>query len=225
MIVRRFLLASSLARLSRRERGGAQILEGYFPDRPHRSASVRCGEERGSLIIRFEGDAEEATDIPLAQAEALLAVTAGQVAYVRTPLAVAGQAVYLDQVVRPGALDLIQVEFASAEEAQAFEPPPWFGPEVSADPAYQYRRLAFGSQPAPAEVELSEAALHGLLDLLEDRPVPWPLPHPSPTAEEPAPSQAPVADVVVEEEDEDLEIEDEVIRELAYSLRPRRPAP
>jgi hypothetical protein len=65
------------------------VLEGYFPDRPHHRTSVQVEEGRTSLILSpygIEGSSEERTDIPLSQAQALLAVAPGQVAYLRTSL-------------------------------------------------------------------------------------------------------------------------------------------
>ena len=35
-ILRLFIIALSVARLIRKERGGERVLEGYFPDQPHR---------------------------------------------------------------------------------------------------------------------------------------------------------------------------------------------
>jgi CYTH domain-containing protein len=39
------------------------------------------------------------------------------------------------------------VEFASEEEAAAFRPPGWFGPEVTDDPRYRNRSLAEADRP------------------------------------------------------------------------------
>ncbi|QRM33797.1 hypothetical protein [Microvirga sp. VF16] len=50
----------------------------------------------------------------------------------------------------------------------------WFGPEVSAEHAYQRRRLALDGHPDIPEVDVSNAALNSLLDLLEDRFSTWP---------------------------------------------------
>ncbi|HEY0789903.1 MAG TPA: CYTH domain-containing protein [Chthoniobacterales bacterium] len=37
---------------------------------------------------------------------------------------------------------VVEVEFPTGEQAKAFEPPEWFGPDVSGDPAYQNSVLA-----------------------------------------------------------------------------------
>jgi CYTH domain-containing protein len=44
-------------------------------------------------------------------------------------------------------LHTAEVEFDSAEAADRFVPPPWFGPEVTEDDAYKNRRLAVDGLP------------------------------------------------------------------------------
>jgi hypothetical protein len=44
IIRRRFLLASSLARLIQRERGGVRQIEGFFPEQRQRTSWVRLEE-------------------------------------------------------------------------------------------------------------------------------------------------------------------------------------
>ena len=89
-ILRQFIIAPSLARLIRKERGGERVLEGYFPDQPHCGTYVQVEETRSSLILEAgEGVApDEQADVPLAHAQALLAVSHGQVEYVRTKLSI-----------------------------------------------------------------------------------------------------------------------------------------
>jgi hypothetical protein len=112
----------------------------------------------------------------------------------------------------PGVLDLVSVGFEYEEQARAFEPPAWFGAEVTADPSYRSRSLAIAGLPRVPEVELTDAALNSLLDGLEDRPAQR-LIEPS-AAVTPPPAGEP-------EEVEDPGIEDSVIRELERSLRPK----
>jgi adenylate cyclase len=45
-------------------------------------------------------------------------------------------------------LIVAEVEFPSTEAADAFVPPPWFGPEVTDDDAYKNRSLAVEGRPA-----------------------------------------------------------------------------
>ena len=52
---RLFIIAPSLARLIRKERGGERVLEGYFPDQPQRRTYVQIEETRSSLILEAGG--------------------------------------------------------------------------------------------------------------------------------------------------------------------------
>jgi hypothetical protein len=89
------------------------------------------------------------------------------------------------------------------------------GSEVTADPSYRGRSLAIVGLPRVPEVELTDAALHSLLDALEDGSTSSRVPAAATTPADPSP-------VMDREEDEhDLGIEDSVIRELARSLRPK----
>ncbi|PVE22976.1 hypothetical protein DC522_18515 [Microvirga sp. KLBC 81] len=227
---RLFIIAPSLARLIRKERGSERVQEGYFPDQPDRSAFVQIEETRSSLILEAGGDAaaEERADLPLAHAQALLAVSQGQVEYVRTRLSIGAGEIQALHFVRPGSLDLVMVTGAPEDE-QDLQPLLWFGPEVSAEPAYQRRRLALDGTPDASEVDLTDAALHSMLDLLENRFTTWPLPHETGVSDEPTVDASPPSDALAPEpeteadqEADDLGIEDTVIRELARSLQPRR---
>lgn len=227
---RLFIIAPSLARLIQKERGGERVQEGYFPDRSQRSTYVQVEETRSSLILEAGGDGapEERADLPPSHAQALLAVSQGQVEYVRTRLSIGAREIQALHVVRPGPLDLVMVTVAPEDE-QDLHPLSWFGPEVSAEPTYQRRRLALDSRPDAPEVELTNAALDSLLDLLESRFTTWPLPQQADvsdesTAEEPQSSEAsvPAPETDTDQEADDLGIEDAVIRELARALQPRR---
>lgn len=230
---RLFRIDPSLARLIQRERRGERVLEGYFPDHPHQhvqNVNVQIEENRSSLVLLGsspEGGPEERTDLALASAQALLAVTAGQVEYSRTSLTVGSRTVQLQCFTRPGPLDLVVVELQ--EEIQGEQPWPWLGPDVSAEPTYQRQRMALYGRPAAPELDLTGAALNSLLDLLENRFTTSPLPQQAElsdraTTEEPQSSDVPelVPEAEADQESDDLGIEDAVIRELARSLQPRR---
>jgi hypothetical protein len=63
-IRRRFLIASSVARLIQTERGGQRIVEGYFPEREERSSYVCLDRHSGTLVLVAHGPhglAEERT--------------------------------------------------------------------------------------------------------------------------------------------------------------------
>jgi hypothetical protein len=112
--------------------------------------------------------------VPLAHAQALLAISHGQVEYVRTKLSISSHEIQALHFVRPVALDLIAIAGAP-EDGQDLPPLPWFGPEVSTEPAYQRRRLALDGAPDAPEVDATNAALNSLLDLLEDQFTAWPV--------------------------------------------------
>lgn len=253
---RRYLIASSLARLIRKERGGNRVTEGHFPNQADRSSFVVVDGDKGSLVLLHagaNGPIEERTDVPRAHAEALLDVTPGKLDYLLTHLTVGTRDIQIVRYVTPGPLDLISVMFESEEEARDFRPLSWFGPDVTSQAAYQNRSIALEGPPQVPDVPLSNAALNSLLDTLENRygasrsfaaqsSARGPAEN-EPMQREASPAAssgrqasaqgrgqaqpAPVASTDVEiAEDEsndlNLSIEDNVIRELARSLRPQR---
>ena len=169
---RRFLVASSLARLLRKDRGAvSRIVEGYFPARPGRDHFVSIEPGHACLVLAPVGGAgeEERTEVPRSQAEALLAVCAGKVGFECTIIRLrSGKQALLQRFIAPGSLDLLSVEFAAGEEADGFVPPAWFGPEVTQNPAYHRGSLARTGLPASEDTPLSNAMLEELLDLLEE---------------------------------------------------------
>jgi len=226
---RLFIIAPSVARLIRKERGGERVLEGYFPDQPQRRTFIQIEEARSSLILEAAADeaSEERASVPPAHAQALLSVSQGQVEYVRTRLAIGSHELQALHVVRPGSIDLAAIAVPSEDE-QDFHPLPWFGPEVSTEPAYERRRLALDGAPDVRDMDVTNGALNSLLDLLEDRFTGWPAPGHTEETDQPVPDRLQSSGIPVplqeEEADEsdDLGIEDAVIRELARALQPRR---
>jgi CYTH domain-containing protein len=229
-IQRLFIIAPSLARLILKERGGEHVQEGYFSGQPQRGAFVQIEETRSSLILEVgaDGASEERADLPPAHAQALLGVTQSQAEYLRTRLSIGSSEIQVLHFIRPAPLDLVVVAFPSENE-QNFHPLPWFGQEVSAEPAYRRRRLALDGAPAAPETDITNGALNSLLDLVEDRLTTWPGPHEpvisdvsgadvTPRSKAPVPEPEPEGDEAIE----DLHIEDGVIRELARSLQPRQ---
>ncbi|SFM13320.1 hypothetical protein [Methylobacterium pseudosasicola] len=171
--IRRFLVAPSLVRLIRKERGGARITEGHFVAQGGRSSYVRVDGQVCQLVLVNKGPdgvpAEERTDVPRAHGDALLDVCPGKAAYDRTVLTIGGREVTIDRYVTPGNLDLISVAFDNDGDASAFQTPNWFGREVSSEPAFERQALAIQGVPAAEEVPLSNAALDAVLDLIEPR--------------------------------------------------------
>ncbi len=171
---RRFLIASSFARLIERQRGTQnEVVEGYFPPRPGRRQVVRVESAAAYLTLTStpgEGAVnEERVAVPKGHAEALLDVTPGVIGFSRTGLALAGggEAV-LDRFSRPGRLDTLTVSFADADQAAAFEAPIWFGPEITDDPLYEPGALALAGIPDDSDVTPTNKALEALIDGLED---------------------------------------------------------
>ncbi len=170
---RRFLVPPSFARLIRKEFGTqGRVLEGYFSSTPERSHLVRIDPAACSLVIVLRDQdgaaSEEVTKVPYSQAQALLDVAQGKVAYDITHLAL-GSAFggVLDRVVATRPLDLLSFSFASASEAEHFQPPVWVGPDVSGDPSFDKAAIALHGAPEVGKPEISNAALEALLDLLD----------------------------------------------------------
>jgi CYTH domain-containing protein len=173
-LVRRFLVAPSLVRLVRKERGAARISEGYFAPQAGRVSYVRVDGQNCHLVLVTsapDGSAsEERTDVPRAHGDALMDVCSGKAAYDRTGIALGGgREALVDRYAVPGELDLISVSFDGPEEAGGFSVPAWFGPEVTGDAAYDRHAIALQGPPQPGEVALSNAALEAVLDLVEPR--------------------------------------------------------
>jgi CYTH domain-containing protein len=171
--VRRFLVAPSLVRLIRKERGGARITEGHFAPQGGRASYVRVDGQNCQLVLVNKGadgiPVEERTDVPRAHGDALLDVCPGKAAYDRTVLNVGGREIAVDRYVTPGSLDLVSVAFDNDGDAAAFQAPSWFGREVSGEPAFERPSLAIQGVPAAEEMALSNAALDAVLDLIEPR--------------------------------------------------------
>lgn len=243
---RRYLIASSLARLIRKERGGNRVTEGHFPNQADRSSFVIVDGDKGSLVLLqngANGPVEERTDVPRAHAEALLDVTPGKLDYLLTHLTIGTRDIQIARFVTPGPLDMISVSFESEEEAKDFRPLSWFGPDVTSDAIYQNRTIALEGLPQVPDVALSNAALNSLLDTLENRyssarsyspahqmrnsaevevSQSAPAAAQGKSAAQPTPPVVTDVEVAEDESDLNLSIEDNVIRELARSLRPQR---
>ncbi len=172
-LVRRFQVAPALVRLIRKERGSSRITEGYFPPQSGRTSFVRVdGGQCHLVLVTSDNGAthEERTEVPRAHGDALLDVCAGRAAYDRTQVALGnGRDALIDRYVAPGNVDVVSVVFDNPDEANGFPAPPWFGPEVTADAAYEGRSIALQGVPQPGEIGLSNAALDAVLDLIEPR--------------------------------------------------------
>ena len=172
-VVRRFLVAPSLVRLLRKERGGARVTEGYFAPQAGRTSFVRLQGTNCFLVLMTGAEgamAEERTEVPRAHGDALLDVCQGRAVYERTTVSLGGSVEALvDRYVRPSGLDVVSLVFSDASAAQGFTPPVWFGAEVTTDKAYDGQSIAITGVPNPGDIPLSNAALDAVLDLIEPR--------------------------------------------------------
>ncbi|MEH3144758.1 MAG: hypothetical protein PGN34_05295 [Methylobacterium frigidaeris] len=247
-VVRRFLVAPALVRLIRKERGAVRITEGYFPPQAGRTSFVRVeGSQCHLVLVTGEPGSpatEERTEVPRAHGDALLDVCAGKAAYDRIALGLQnGREAQIDRYVAPGAVDVVSVTFAEANESGDFAVPPWFGPEVTEDAAYEGRSLALQGVPAPVTIEIGNPGLDAVLDLLEPRYGLGRYSAPAPRADDPgkagamrrlavnpAPAQpaapvpsSPEAPAAPEAEEGDARIDD-VIESLSKALGQSVPA-
>jgi CYTH domain-containing protein len=174
-VVRRFLIPSAFSRAIRRERGvNSRIVEGHFQPRSDRSQSVRVERDECFLVLRAKGqDGElitEQSQVPLSQAEALIDVAPGRVAFDRTEFPLGhGAEGWLDRFIVPSGLDLLTVNLTS--DPRLFAPALWFGREVTDDPQFETGQLALNGPPAVDAGEISNAALEALLDWIEGKSV------------------------------------------------------
>jgi CYTH domain-containing protein len=170
-VSRRFLVASSVARLIMRERASTPVVEGHFPASDDRLSYVLFQGTGCQLVLvtkpGADGEEEERADVPTRQGEFLMEVCAGRLAYQRCLLAMGGQQAHLESFRIPDRLDLIEVRFDGQDQARAFQPPLWFGPEVSGDAGYEHNAIATNGPPGQLEIALSDAAVNALVDLLE----------------------------------------------------------
>ncbi len=174
-VERRFLIASSLARLIQREsQATSRIVEGHFPPHPERFQLVRVERERAMLILAQRQEdgrgAEEQAEIPHAHAEALIDVAAGAVAFDRMVVVLPGEGrALLNRVMLPRGIDVLTTVMEDGAEVGF---PEWFGPEVTGRPEYETSTLAVQGLLALEEVPITNSGLEALLDLLEGRLAP-----------------------------------------------------
>lgn len=170
---RRFLIAPSLARLLRRERGiGERIVEGHFPGQFGRTHFVSFEPPRAYLVLTDPaapgGVAEQRTEVPPQHAESLLDVCVGKIGFVKTHLQLGpGCEVILSHFLHPGTLDVLTVMFEDGQHPEALAIPDWFGPEVTNDVAWARHSIALKGPPEPVDVPLSDMALDALLTTLD----------------------------------------------------------
>jgi CYTH domain-containing protein len=169
-VSRRFLVASSLARLIMRDRSSTPVVEGHFPASDDRLSYVLFQGTGCQLVLVMKPGAnaeeEERADVSTRQGEFLMEVCAGRLAYQLCLLEIGGQQAHLESFRIPYHLHLIEVRFDSQDQARPFQPPLWFGPEVSGDAGYEHNAIATNGTPDQPEIALSDDAINALLGLL-----------------------------------------------------------
>jgi adenylate cyclase len=149
-IERKFLLSelpSALAFARRRA-----ILQGYLAIDGDTEVRVRRTPAGSTLTIKHgsgEVRVEEELELGQRQADALWELTDGRrLQKVRRVMRVDGFDVEVDEYT--GALDglvVAEIEFIDEQSARAFEPPAWFGREITGDSAYANRNLSMFGLP------------------------------------------------------------------------------
>ena len=151
-IERKFIIAALPA--NRLEARGALLRQGYLVTAPI-EVRVRSDDETTyTLTVKGEGTLVRAeVEVPLTRAdfETLWPLTAGRrLEKVRHRVVEARDTIEVD--VYRGAhegLLIAEVEFEDGDAAAAFEPPAWFGAEVTADRRFKNAELAVS--PAPPQ--------------------------------------------------------------------------
>jgi CYTH domain-containing protein len=172
---RRFLVSPCIARLISRERGfDRQIVEGYLSSQPGKDQLIRLEADQAHFVLSGNNPAgdvvEKLAPLPREHAEALFGLCIGQISYDRLllpPQTGLTHRIQLDRVVYPGSVDLITVEFDDVQQAEGFEVPTWFGPEVTSEFTYEWRYIALNGLQATIEVPLSSHQVEAVLDMLD----------------------------------------------------------
>lgn len=138
---------------------GVSMRQGYVVADGRVTVRVRTTPS-GSWLTLKAGDGLTRTEIEVevsaTDAEALWSLTDGRhIDKVRHRLALGGPAGLVAELdVFAGelaGLELVEVEFGSVEAAEGFDPPAWFGDEVTADPGWTNAALSLHGRPSPAE--------------------------------------------------------------------------
>jgi len=153
-IERKFLVRDAAALPAGLERRVSEhIDQGYLALEDHVEVRVRRRGTRAFLTVKSGGSrtrVEEELEIDDARFGRLWPLTEGRrVRKTRTYLP-AGDGLTVELDVYDGdlaGLVVAEVEFASEQAADAFEPPAWLGTEVTDDPRYKNRALALEGRP------------------------------------------------------------------------------
>lgn len=132
---------------------GVYVRQGYVALDDATEVRIRAKGEGRTLTIKGGRGIERAEvelEISHAQFHDLWGLAEGRsLTKTRHEVAIDGGLAEVD--VYDGALAslvVVEVEFPSMREAEAFEPPDWFGAELTGDVRYSNARLAIGGDPA-----------------------------------------------------------------------------
>jgi CYTH domain-containing protein len=144
-IERKFLLGELPATL-RLARGEA-IKQGYLALDGDTEVRLRTGSQAPRLTIKSgRGEVRTEVELPVEgrDAQALWELTAGRrIEKTRRVMRIGGVEAEVDEYAGALAgLVVVEVEFPDEAAARTFEPPPWFGRELTGDPTYANRSLA-----------------------------------------------------------------------------------
>jgi adenylate cyclase len=131
---------------------GVRLRQGYLAQEGDTQVRVRLSDTAATLTVKA-GDGLVRTEldlaVPLPEAEALWPHTAGRrLDKTRHRVGVGGHVAEVD--IYAGELEglcRVEVEFDSEEAARAFQPPAWFGREVTGDRRWTNASLARHGRP------------------------------------------------------------------------------
>jgi CYTH domain-containing protein/CHAD domain-containing protein len=153
-IERKFLVSSPPARLAARP--GTALEQGYLAISERAEVRLRRAGERLTLTVKVgHGESREEVEVAIdpGQFERLWPLTEGaRVAKTRRLVSLPdGLSAEVDTYNgRLQGLQVVEVEFRSTEQSRRFDPPPWFGEELTEDARYSNQSLATEGLPHPA---------------------------------------------------------------------------
>lgn len=154
---RKFLVGAPPAGGTSGEPGsGTELRQGYLADDGEVSVRVRITPSAATLTVKGGAGltrTEVEVDLAADQAEALWPLTVGRRIHKHRTVVPLGGGLVAEVDRYHGALDglvTVEVEFVDEEAAHAFEPPWWFGPELTGDARWSNASLARHGRPDPA---------------------------------------------------------------------------
>ena len=152
-IERKFLVEDAPPDLS--SSPSSEIRQGYLAvDRDGTEVRVRSRDEAAVLTVKQgagRSRAEEEMEIDRETFERLWPLTEGRRVEKRRYVFPGAEGATIEVDVYEGALEglvVAEVEFADDDHADAFQPPAWFGREVTDDPGFKNQSLARDGMPS-----------------------------------------------------------------------------